>query len=332
MRTALITGGLGFIGYHLSRRLIVEGFRVVALDNLQRGRVDADLARLQADGGYELLIADLLADDIPTGIHRDITHVFHLAAIVGVKNVVGDPYRVLRENALTLMRILGWSRDLPNLQRFVFASTSEIYAGTLEAFGLPIPTSETAPLTVTGLERPRTTYMLSKLYGEALCLHAGLPFTILRPHNVYGPRMGMAHVVPELLRRADEAEPGGKLVVYSPGHRRTFCYISDAIELMVRLALAPSACGMTFNIGADVDEIPILDLADRVAKTVGKMLHLMPGPDTDGSPTRRKPDLARAIKASSYAPRVSLDDGLKRTWDWYRVAIAEAAMIADVSA
>jgi nucleoside-diphosphate-sugar epimerase len=302
------------------------------LDNLQRGRVDADLARLQADSRYELLIADLLADDIPAAIGRDVTHVFHLAAIVGVRNVVGQPYRVLRENALTLMRMLDWSRKQPNLPRFVFSSTSEIYAGTLEAFGLPIPTSETTPLTVTGLERPRTTYMLSKLHGEALCQHAGLPFTIVRPHNVYGPRMGMAHVVPELLRRADEAESDGKLVVYSPHHRRTFCYISDATELIVRLALVQSACGMTFNIGADVEEIPILTLADGIAKTLGKVLHLVPGPDTEGSPTRRKPDLARAIEASGYVPRVSLADGLRQTWDWYRVAIAGAGMIADVSA
>ena len=85
---------------------------------------------------------------------------------------------------------------------FVFASTSEVYAGSLEHFGLPIPTPETAPLGLPDLGRPRTTYMLSKIYGEALCRHAGLPFTILRPHNLYGPRMGMAHVIPELHARA----------------------------------------------------------------------------------------------------------------------------------
>jgi nucleoside-diphosphate-sugar epimerase len=304
----------------------------VALDNLQRGRIDTDLDLLQRDSRYELLIADLLADDIPAAIGRDVAYVFHLAAIVGVKNVVGHPYRVLRENALTLMRVLDWSRQQPNLQRVIFSSTSEIYAGTLEAFGLPIPTPEATPLTVTGLERPRTTYMLSKLHGEALCQHSGLPFTIVRPHNVYGPRMGMAHAVPELLRRADEAEPDGELIVCSPQHRRTFCYITDATELIVRLAVAPAACRMTFNIGANVEEISILDLADRIAKTVGKMLRLVPGSDTEGSATRRKPDLTRAIQASGYVPQVSLGDGLKWTWDWYRIAIAEAQVIADVSA
>lgn len=330
MKTALVTGGLGFIGYHLSKRLLADGYRVIALDNLQRGRIDADLSGLQRDPGYELHLTDLLTDELPEVTGRDVTHVFHLAAIVGVQHVVNHPYRVLRENVVTLMRMLDWSRQLPNLQRFVFSSTSEVYAGTLEAFGLPIPTPETTPLAVTDLDRPRTTYMLSKLYGEALCQHAGVPFTILRPHNVYGPRMGMAHVVPELLRRADAAAPGGELVIHSPQHRRTFCYISDAVELIARLALAPSADGMTFNIGADIEEISILDLATAITTTLGKPLDLMPGLDTVGSPTRRKPDLARAIRASGYVPRVSLADGLRQTWDWYRFTSAD--MIADVPA
>lgn len=330
-KKALITGGLGFVGYHLSRRLLAEGFQVVALDNLQRGRIDKDVALLQAERSYNLVIGNLLTGDPLPGIGSEFTHVFHLAAIVGVKNVVSQPYRVLQENVLTLSRVLEWSRTQSHLRRFMFSSTSEVYAGTLEAFGLPIPTPEKTPLTVAQLNRPRTAYMLSKIYGEALCQFADLPFTIVRLHNVYGPRMGMAHVVPELLQRAWQAPPSTELVVFSPSHARTFCYVADAVELLVRLALTPAAeCG-TFNVGAQQEEISILDLARLVTSTIGKTLRLVPGPDTEGSPKRRKADLTHAIVATGYIPRVPIIEGLNLTWEWYRNAIAEAGTVAETA-
>jgi nucleoside-diphosphate-sugar epimerase len=90
------------------------------------------------------------------------------------------------ENVLTL------ARDQRDFSRFLFASTSEVYAGTLQYFGMPIPTPENTPLAMTALDEPRTSYMISKIMGEAMCQQSGLPFTIFRPHNVYGPRMGMA--------------------------------------------------------------------------------------------------------------------------------------------
>src|SRR5262249_42666036 len=142
------------------------------------------------------------------------------------------------------------ARRQTDLRRLIFPSTSEVYAGTLQYFGMPFPTPETTPLTVTDLAQPRTSYMLSKIYGEALCHHADVPFTIVRPHNVYGPRMGMAHVIPELLKRAYQAPTGGRLSVSSADHKRTFCYVDDAVEFIVRLAEAPTGLSGTFNIGS----------------------------------------------------------------------------------
>jgi len=163
--------------------------------------------------------------------------------------------------------------------------------------------------------------MLSKLYGEALCLGSGLPVTIVRPHNFYGPRMGLSHVIPELLKRAHEAPDGGILEVYSVDHRRTFCFIEDAVETIARASEEPACEGETLNIGTQEPEISIGELAELVACVVGKTLEITPLPATPGSPQRRCPDISKTASLTGYRPRVSLDEGVRRTYDWYRTVV-----------
>jgi nucleoside-diphosphate-sugar epimerase len=325
MRKALVTGGLGFIGFHLSARLLAEGFEVHALDNAERGTLDAEIDALTANVRYRLILGDITQENAAAKLDDGYDLVFHLAAIVGVDNVVRQPYRVLRDNAVALATVLEWSRGQKNLRRFVFPSTSEVYAGTLESFGMKIPTPENTPLTVADLTRPRTSYMLSKIYGEALCRHSGVPFTIVRPHNVYGPRMGMSHVIPELLERIHRTPDGGKLRVFSPSHCRTFCYIDDAVELIARLALSERSNGGTFNVGSCDAETTIADLASLIADTVGRRVEIELGPDTEGSPARRRPDVSLAISSTSYSPSVRLADGLRHCYAWYRTNIFDAS-------
>jgi UDP-glucose 4-epimerase len=315
---ALITGGLGFIGYHLSMRLLAEGYEVHAYDNCRRGAIDAQVEALRVNSRYRLIVGDLTDGNGLDRLADNYTHIFHMAAIVGVRRVVEQPYQVLTDNVASLVNIIAFARRQTDLCRLVFPSTSEVYAGTLQYFGIPFPTPETTPLAVTDLAQPRTSYMLSKIYGEALCQHAGIPFTIIRPHNVYGPRMGMAHVVPELLKRAYQSPAGGNLSVFSADHKRTFCYIDDAIELLIRLAKAPAGLGGTFNIGSSTEEITIAALAELIAATVGKPLKTQARPATQGSPERRRPDIGLAISVAGYTPSVSLREGLARTYEWYR--------------
>jgi UDP-glucose 4-epimerase len=329
VRKALVTGGLGFIGFHLSARLLAEGFEVHALDNRERGVIDEEIDALAANVHYRLILGDITQEAGVAKLDDGYDLVFHLAAIVGVGNVVRQPYRVLRDNAAALARMLEWSSRQKSLRRFVFPSTSEVYAGTLESFGMKIPTPEDTPLTVADLARPRTSYMLSKIYGEALCRHSGLPVTIVRPHNVYGPRMGMSHVIPELLERAHYTLDGGKLRVFSPSHSRTFCYIDDAVELMVRLALSERSNGGTFNIGSCDAETTIADLASLVAQTVGKRVEVEVGPNTEGSPARRRPDVSLAISTASYAPSVGLAEGLRQCYAWYRTNVFDTSGAAE---
>jgi nucleoside-diphosphate-sugar epimerase len=137
--------------------------------------------------------------------------------------------------------------------------------------------------------------------------------------------MGMAHVIPELLHRAYQTPDGGQLTVYSPSHSRTFCYIDDAVELLFRLATAPAATDATFNLGAPDEETVMADLAALIAATVGKRLKIVGGPDTEGSPARRRPDISSAIAAACFTPNVSLPEGLRRCYSWYRANMFENA-------
>lgn len=328
MTKALITGGSGFIGLHLAQRLMADGWQVDVVDNFSRGRRDAELAQLEEQPGFRLFEADLTAPDTLSLIDTDYGYLFHLAAVIGVQRVLEAPYRVLDANVAMTRAAIEAARRQHSLERLAFLSTSEVYAGSLEALDLPLPTPESAPLVLPDLGHPRTSYMLSKIYGEALCRQAGLPFTIFRPHNVYGPRMVLEHAVPELLHRADEAPDGGELTVYSVDHRRTFCYVDDAVELLVRAVRSDHCADKTLNVGAQSPEITIRELAEVVISTVGKRLSIRPLPATPGSPRRRCPDMSLTTSLTGYEAQVDLERGVRETYRWYRGSLADQSRAA----
>lgn len=317
MKRALVTGGGGFIGSHLARRLIEDGWAVDLVDDFSRGSRDAELRWLIEQPHVGLVERDLRTAGALDGLGPyDI--VFHFAAILGVAAVIERPYETLRDNTALLVNVLEWARAQAPPPRVLFTSSSEVYAGTLEQGMLPVPTPEDVPIVVPAREHARTSYMLSKLYGEALCLSSGVPVTIVRPHNFYGPRMGMSHVIPELLERAHATPDGGRLEVYSVDHRRTFCFIDDAVELVLRAALHPDGAGRVLNAGSASPEWSIGEVAELVARTVGRRLEIAPLPATPGSPVRRAPDLGEIRALTAYAPAVGLEEGIRRTYDWYR--------------
>jgi nucleoside-diphosphate-sugar epimerase len=314
----LITGGAGFIGERLASALANDGYEVHILDNLMRGQKDARLVRLEADSRVKLLAIDLLQPAALDILENAYDVIVHLAAIVGVQNVIDRPYQTLRDNVLIHEAVIRFAARQSNLQRVLFASTSEVYSGSLIHLRLPLPTPEDSPLALPDLSEPRTTYMLSKIYGEAMLLHSGIPYTIVRPHNVYGPRMGMAHVIPQLLKKAHDAKSGGDLEVFSLDHSRCFCYIDDAVEMMRRLLKTDAARNQVLNLGLETPELTIKDLAEIVIATVGKPLHIAGRPATPGSPTRRVPDMTRMYKITNYSARTSLRDGIIATYEWYK--------------
>lgn len=313
----LITGGVGFIGGHLAKSLASEGHAVHLLDNFKRGVKDPFIEECEKSLGVEIIHADLNDAATLRTLADDYTHIYHLAAIIGVVHVLQRPYEVLTANARMTENVIGVASRQKALKRFLFSSTSEVYAGSLIHMDMPIPTPESTPIVLTDLNQARTSYMLSKLYGEAMCNMSGLPVTNVRLHNVYGPRMGMSHVIPELLFKAWKAQDGAALEVFSVEHKRTFCYVSDAISMIRALVESDAAVGQTVNIGNESPEVTIGELADVIVSAVGRKLEIIPQPATPGSPARRCPSTRLLDQLTGVQGALNLEQGVKQTYDWY---------------
>lgn len=317
----LLTGGAGFIGERLASALATEENEVHLVDNLSRGRRDEALQSLATAHNVRFYNVDLLAPGALDCLPDDYDCVVHLAAILGVQNVLDRPYVTLRDNVLMQDAAIRFASRQKGLQRFLFTSTSEVYAGSLLHLQIPVPTPEHVPLALPALNEPRTSYMLSKLYGEAMLFHSGLPFTIVRPHNIYGPRMGMSHVIPQLLEKAHKALPHSAIEVSSVEHRRSFCFINDAVEMLKRVLFSPTARNQVLNLGSEGPEVTIKSVAEIVIATVGKPLQIEGRLPAPGSPTRRAPKMTRMTEATGYIANVILEEGIRRTYDWYRAHV-----------
>lgn len=323
MAKILITGAAGFVGWHLAMRLSAESENQLTLvDNFVRGRRDEDLEILLAHRNVSLIFADLSEAKAFEQLGKGYDYVYHLAAIIGVKNVLSRPYDVVRINALTTLNVLEWLRE-DGGAKILFSSTSEAYAWTQQFHALPIPTPETVPLALTDLDNPRSSYAGSKVFGELAVIHGcasvAKPFTIVRYHNVYGPRMGFEHVIPELFQRA----LGGQnpLIVYSANHSRAFCYVDDAVSATIAAMENPAANNMTINIGND-SEVTIGELAGEVLSVTGVTVAVEAQLAAHDPIRRRCPDLSRARSLLGYAPQVNLRSGLNKTLAWYRPRLA----------
>nr|HIL74861.1 NAD(P)-dependent oxidoreductase [Rhodospirillales bacterium] len=318
MAKTLIIGGGGFMGGHLARALAQEGEQIDIADNFSRAVRDPFLEEIEATKGVSLIDADILDEATVSLLGDDYAIIYQFAAIIGVRHVMERPYEVLHKNVLIQAKAIEFAKQQKALERFIFSSTSEIYAGSLKYMDMPIPTPEHVPIALTELDHPRTSYMLSKIYGEAMCHQSDLPFTIVRPHNVYGPRMGMVHVLPELIMKARTLPQGARFEVVSVDHRRAFCFIDDAVEILRSLASNPKATGGIFNLGNQEQEMSIGEVAHIILEATGRSdLQMVPLPETPGSPARRCPDMTQTIDLIGCRPMLGLKEGIQRTCKWY---------------
>jgi UDP-glucose 4-epimerase/UDP-glucuronate decarboxylase len=310
----LITGGAGFVGLHLARHLLGTGADVVLLDDFSRGRRDADLHAVSRDA--RLVVHDLAAP-IPPGLLRGaFDAVFHLAAVVGVRTANQNPARVLDVNVRAILHLLDWCRREPPGALFA-SSTSEVADGA-GALGLArYPMAEQVPFVLPEPAAPRASYALGKMVTEALVLAHGDRFRVRigRYHNIYGPRMGHDHVIPQFLRRAlDRLDP---FPIYGARQSRAFCYVDDAVRASVALLRLPQPGPLVANIGNDRMEMKIDQLAAKVVRLAGYDPVFAVHDPPAGSPERRLPDLTTIRRLTSYEPEVGLDRGLAATFDWY---------------
>jgi len=307
----LITGGAGFIGSHLCDCLLDQGHEVIAMDNLSTGSTD-NIAHLAGREGFSF-IKHNVTDYIY--IEGALDAVLHLASLPSPVDYLSLPIQTLKVGALGTHKALGLAKAKE--ARFLLASTSEVYGDPLVH---PQPEQYWGNVNPVG---PRGVYDESKRFAEALTMayhrYHGVETRIARIFNTYGPRMRLddGRVVPNFVRQALESEP---LTVYEEGNRtRSFCYISDLVDGIVRLLASDEVDPV--NLG-NPQEMTILEFAYKVLKVTGsksEILFVQPQDErTRDDPMVRQPDIARAQHVLGWEPVVSLEQGLERTVGWFK--------------
>lgn len=311
----LVTGGAGFIGSALVRRLIEEGHSVRVLDNGTRGDAGR-LADLRAR--VDFVSCDVRDSAAVIEAAAGCDAILHLAALNGTKNFYARPDLVLEIGVKGMFSVLEAVRA-HGIEELVLVSSSEAYQTPPV-----IPTPEDVPLTVGDPWNPRYSYAGSKIISEIMlgsfhrdCLKRAI---IVRPHNVYGPDMGFDHVLPQFVMRAAAAvasQPAGPIAFPIQGNgsqTRAFVHISDFVDGLITV-LARGAHREIYNIGSE-EEVTICDLARIVFAYFGRDFELRAGPVPAGSTPRRCPSVAK-LRALGFQPKISLQQGISELADWY---------------
>jgi UDP-glucose 4-epimerase len=306
---ALITGGAGFVGSHLAERLLAAGHEVLVLDNLSTGSID-NIAHLKHTPGFSYVIDSVMNEPLVAEMIDRSDVVFHLAAAVGVKLIVEQPVHTLETNVHGTEVVL---KHANKKKKLVFiASTSEVYGKSTD-----VPFREAADLVLGPSSKHRWAYACSKLIDEFLALaywkEKKLPVVIVRLFNTVGPRQtgqyGM--VLPTFVRQALSGQP---ITVFGDGTQsRSFTYVGDVVDALVRLAREPRAVGDVFNIGG-THEVTIRDLAERVKKMTASESPIVTVPydvayeEGFEDMPRRVPDISKIQSLIGFEPKLGLDD------------------------
>lgn len=309
-KNILVTGGAGFLGSWLCEALVEQGANVICLDNLVSG-LKANISHLMERDNFKFIQHDITQPiffDVPTDV------VMHLASRASPFEFEKYPIQILKANTLGIWVALGIAKK--HNARFLYTSTSEVYGKAEE-----IPTTEEYRGNVNPVG-PRSCYDEAKRCGEsyviAYKMQHGLAVRIARIFNTYGPRMRAegvyGRVIPRFIEQALSNKP---ITIFGDGYQtRSFCYVTDQIEGLLRLAFLEEAEGEVVNIGSD-KEITILELAKLVKELTNSSSEIVFEELPEDDPPRRKPDITKAKKLLDWEPKVELKEGLLKMIKWF---------------
>jgi nucleoside-diphosphate-sugar epimerase len=307
----LITGGAGFIGTALAERLVEEN-EVVILDQCFEN-TPLSYTDLQDSPRVQCVKGDILDTALVQDLVLSVDSLIHLAAVVGVRNVLARARRTIQVNFNGTSSLLAATEQHPGLKRFVYFSTSEVFGAN------SFRVHEGVYSSIGSVTEARWSYSISKLAGEHLlhCYHRefGLPSVIVRPFNVFGPRRLGDHA---MLRFIAQAQAGQPLEIHGDGSQiRSWCYIDDFVDAIVASLACEGAVGEDFNIGNPRNTLTIYDLAKTVVRLLDSSsdIHFVEVGFSDID--IRVPQTEKARRVLGFEPRVELEEGVIRTAEWY---------------
>jgi dTDP-glucose 4,6-dehydratase len=313
--TSVVTGGAGFLGSHLCERLLAEGHRVICVDNLVTGN-RANIAALEGTADFRFVLHDV---SVPFQIDEPVSNVLHFASPASPIDYLELPIQTLKVGSLGTHNSLGLAKGKG--ATFLLASTSEVYGDPLVH---PQPESYWGNVNPVG---PRGVYDEAKRFAEAMTMayHRvhGLDTRIVRIFNTYGPRMRPrdGRVVPAFLQ---QALLGEDMTVFGDGGQtRSFCYVDDLVDGIYRLLL--SGIHDPVNIG-NPREMTILQFAEAIKELTASDSRIAFRPLPVDDPKTRQPDITTARQKLGWEPRVPLEEGLRKTADYFRALQAASGV------
>ena len=307
-KSALVTGGAGFIGSHLTEALVAEGCRVVVLDNLTSGymaNLDAVIDRV------DFIRGDIRDQQTVSKAIRNSEVVFHLAAVVSVPQTVEQPVESAMVNDMGTLNIFEAARD-NHVGSVVFASSSAVYGDDPE-----LPKNEAM------IPNPLSPYAIQKITGEYYAhMYNGLygvKLTALRFFNVFGPRQDPSSPYSGVISVfMQKAVTGSQPIIYGDGTQsRDFIYVKDVVRAIILAAAAPTAGGISINVGTG-KSVSIIRLWEIIAQANGSKDQPQYAPPRSGDIHASVADISRAKSLIGFSPEYTFDQGLRQTFKWYR--------------
>jgi nucleoside-diphosphate-sugar epimerase len=317
-RKVFILGGGGFIGSAIAKILAERGgYDITIGDNFCHNQNDQKFISFVKENNINLFHQDFTDQTQFEKLDKEYDDFYMLASMIGVNNTLENPHEIIRVNTALIYNSLEWIKKV-KIKNVLFTSTSECYSGTIDNFGYKVPTSEEIPLCIDPIGHPRFTYAVTKMLGESGFLNYSRIFNfnckIIRYNNVFGPKMGFGHVIPHLVERFLDGENPFK--IYGANQTRSFCYIDDGATGTIQAMECEDAKHDIFHIGNE-KEITIEDLVIEAGKYFEYKGEYEIAPTYPGSVSRRCPDISKSKKMFDFSPKVSWQDGLFKTLEWY---------------